>query len=130
MIKLSETRKAYEDASGKLSDINRQLCFAGFAIIWLYNMSDGEIKIPKELYFPGVLLIASLVIDVLQYVYTTVSWHLYYENHTSSDKKEEEENISEPKYINTPAWILFWLKIVGMLWGYILIGKFLILKLL
>lgn len=130
MIKLSETRKAYEDASGKLSDINRQLCFAGFAIIWLYNMSDGEIKIPRELYFPGVLLIVSLVIDVLQYVYTTVSWHLYYERHTSSDKKEEEENISEPKYINTPAWILFWLKIVGMLWGYILIGKFLILKLL
>lgn len=130
MIKLSETRKAYEDASGKLSDINRQLCFAGFAIIWLYNMSDGEIKIPRELYFPGILLIASLVIDVLQYVYTTVSWHLYYERHTSSDKKEEEENISEPKYINTPAWILFWLKIVGMLWGYILIGKFLILKLL
>lgn len=35
MMKLSEIRDAYEEISGKLSDINRQLCFAGFAIIWI-----------------------------------------------------------------------------------------------
>ena len=37
MMKLSEIRVAYEELSGKLSEINRQLCFAGFAVIWIFN---------------------------------------------------------------------------------------------
>lgn len=128
MLKLSEARKAYEDASGKLSDINRQLCFAGFGIIWLYNMSDGEINIPQELYLPGLLLIISLVLDVFQYSYTSVRWHVYYDNHTSPTKDEEKINFVEPRHINLPTWSLFWVKVAVMLSGYFFIGKFLISK--
>ena len=45
-MKLSEIRDAYEEISGKLSDINRQLCFAGFAIIWIFNKTDNDISVP------------------------------------------------------------------------------------
>lgn len=130
MLKLSEAREAYEDASGKLSDINRQLCFAGFGIIWLYNMSGDGIQIPKNLFLPGLLLIISLVLDVLQYVYTSLCWHIYYDKHTSPEKDEEEIPFKEPRLINVPSWSLFWAKVGVMLSGYVFIGKFLISKII
>ena len=128
MLKLSEARKAYEEASGKLSDTNRQLCFAGFGIIWLYNMSDGGIKVPQDLYLPGFFLTISLILDIIQYICTTILWSRYYNSHTSPTKLEEKINIVEPKYINTASWWLFFLKISTMFASYILIGKFLISK--
>lgn len=128
MLKLSEARTAYEDASGKLSDTNRQLCFAGFGIIWLYNMSDGEIKVPQELYLPGVLLIISLVLDLAQYAYTAIRWQVFYDKHTLPDKDEEKITFVEPKHINTPNWTFFALKVSFMLTAYFFIGKFLISK--
>lgn len=128
MLKLSETRIAYEDASGKLSEINRQLCFAGFGIIWLYNMTEHSVCIPKELYFPSVLLVISLMLDVAQYAYTTISWGIFYHHKTSPTKDEDELPIVEPKWFNAPAWILFGSKIFIMAIAYVHIGKFLILR--
>lgn len=128
MLKLSETRIAYEDASGKLSEINRQLCFAGFGVIWLYNMTEHGVVIPKELYFPGVLLIVSLMLDVSQYAYTTISWGIFYHHKNSPTKDEDEMQVVEPKCFNAPAWILFGCKIVTMAIAYLYIGNFLISK--
>ena len=78
MLKLSEIRKTYEDLTGKLSDINRQLCFAGFGIIWIFNKTGNETIIPSELYEPAVWLVISLAIDVIQYVYSSIAWAIYY----------------------------------------------------
>lgn len=128
MLKLSETRIAYEYASGKLSDINRQLCFAGFGIIWLYNMTEHGVFIPEELYFPGVLLIVSLMLDAGQYAYTTISWGIFYHLKNSSTKDENKIRVIEPKCFNAPAWILFGCKIAIMAIAYLYIGKFLISK--
>lgn len=72
-MKLSEIRDAYEEISGKLSDINRQLCFAGFAIIWIFNKTDNDISVPTELYLPALLLCASLFLIYYNMLYQ----HLY-----------------------------------------------------
>ena len=64
-MKLSEIREAYEVLSSKLSEINRQLCFAGFAIIWIFNKSEGSILIPNELHFPAFLFVISAVSKIL-----------------------------------------------------------------
>ena len=60
MMKLSEIRNAYEELSAKLSEINRQLCFAGFAIIWIFNKSKGGVSVPEDLYLPAFLLCCSI----------------------------------------------------------------------
>lgn len=128
-MKLSEIRVAYEELSSKLSEINRQLCFAGFAVIWIFNKSENDISVPIELYYPAFFFILSLSADILQYIFSSIIWYCYY---ILKRKKEEEDStieINEPEYLNIPAWLFFFLKIVFLVIGYFLLGKFLFLNL-
>lgn len=130
MLKLSEIRKGYEEASGTLSEFNRQLCFAGFAIIWIFNGSVNGFKIPKELFIPGFLLCLSLILDIFQYICTTVVWYCFYlkQRKINSSKDEEEVPVEEPESYNVVSWLLFACKILAMISAYILIAIFLISK--
>ena len=128
MMRLSEIRTAYEDLSGKLSDISRQLCFAGFAVIWIYNKSDNNISVPQELYLPTLLLCVSLFFDVMQYLVASLSWYIFYLNKREKNTNDDNVEIKEPEKLNIVPWILFVLKIITLIVGYIYIGKFLISK--
>ena len=127
-MRLSEIRTAYEDLSGKLSDISRQLCFAGFAVIWIYNKSDNNISVPQELYLPTLLLCVSLFFDVMQYLVASLSWYIFYLNKREKNTNDDNVEIKEPEKLNIVPWILFVLKIITLIVGYIYIGKFLISK--
>lgn len=128
MLKLSEIRDAYERSSSKLGEINRQLCFAGFAVVWIFNRSSNEVSLPSELYWPMVLWCISLSFDVLQYLYKTIAWWLVYLYHKSkvdhSQSSEDDIIINESEKFNVVTWILFFLKIGFMATGYILTIKF------
>lgn len=128
MMKLSKIRDAYEEISGKLSDINRQLCFGGFAIIWIFNKSDKDISVPPELFLPALLLCTSLFLDLLQYAISTLVWYVYYLYKRDKNKEDEEVEVNEPEWLNTISWVLFIAKIISLIIGYILIGVFLISK--
>lgn len=128
MMPLSEIRKAYEEISAKLSDVSRQLCFAGFAIIWIFNKTDKDISVPAELYLPTLLLCASLFFDLLQYAISTFVWYGYYLYKREKGKKDEDVDVNEPEWLNAISWLLFIAKIVSLITGYILIGVFLISK--
>lgn len=129
MMKLSEIRKAYEDLSGKLSDINRQLCFAGFAIIWIFNKSKGDIAVPEELYLPALLLCGSIFFDILQYAVSSLAWYFYYCYKKDKNKDDDINIVNEPEIFNVLPWLFFMGKIVLLIWAYIEIGIFLISKL-
>lgn len=125
MLKLSEIRDAYERSSSKLSDINRQLCFAGFAVIWIFNKTSVGLTIPQELFLPLLLWCTSLILDVLQYSFKTGYYYLYYLNRKKPKKKRNGEIMSEDEMIVQESekptiilWILFILKIVSMTSGY------------
>lgn len=128
MMKLSEIRTAYEELSGKLSDINRQLCFSGFAVIWIFNKSSTSLSFPDELYMPSFLICLSLLLDVLQYVISTLCWYLYYlcKRH-KLDKNDSEIEVDEPEWFNIIPWLLFIGKIALLIAAYFLIGKYLYL---
>ena len=128
-MKLSEIRTAYEDLSRKLSDINRQLCFAGFAIIWIFNKSMGDFSVPQDLYLPAFLLCSALFADLLQYVISSASWYIYYLKNRSSENKDDDIEVNESEKLNIIPWILFFIKIILLIIGYIFIGIFLISKL-
>lgn len=128
-MKLSEIRCAYEELSGKLSDINRQLCFAGFAIIWIFNKSIGDFSVPQDLYLPAFLLCSSLFADLLQYIISSASWYIYYLRKRSNNNNDETIEVDEPEKLNIIPWILFFIKISLLVIGYVFIGIFLILKL-
>ena len=128
-MKLSEIREAYEKLSGKLSEINRQLCFAGFAVIWIFNKSENNISIPIELYFPAFFFILSLSADILQYIYSSLAWYCYYLTKRQKDKEDSTIEVDEPEWLNTPTWIFLTTKIGFLVGGYYLLGKFLFLNL-
>lgn len=136
-MKLLEMREAYEYASGKLSDITRQLAMAGFAIIWIFNGSVNDFVLPAELILPCILLCAALLTDVFQYISSTAIWHYVYvknrkllkNNLDNAEKDDCDLDGKEPKYVNKPIWFFFWTKITLLIIAYMLIGIFFITKL-
>jgi hypothetical protein len=62
--------KDFYELSGKASDISRQLAFAAIAVVWLFKTDTptGQITIPPDLIWPGILIVAALAADLLQYV--------------------------------------------------------------
>lgn len=133
MLKLSEIRDAYERSSSKLGEINRQLCFAGFAAVWIFNKSSDKFSIPAELYWPMLMWCISLCFDVLQYSYKSLCWYLVYiinkpSGQKNPNRKETEDDIlvDESEKLNIPTWALFFLKVITMSIGYIMLIKFIL----
>lgn len=132
MLRLSEIRDAYERSSAKLSEINRQLCFAGFALVWIFNKASTSLSIPDTLYFPLLFWCLSLTCDICQYGYKTGYWYFFYikhkkpQNGSNGIKPEDEMVIDEPEAPNAVTWILFIVKIAFLITGYIWMTVFLL----
>jgi hypothetical protein len=111
------------EASDKSSEINRQLAFAGIAIIWVFRTdSGGKQIVPAGLFFPGLLLVLGLSFDLLQYVIKSEIWYLV-------THRREKAGIIEfvvPEWINYPGDILYWMKIVATIIAYSLLLRFLV----
>lgn len=127
-MKLSNIREAFEGLSGTASNINRQLCFAGLGIIWIFNSKSNKIEVPKELYTPAIMFVVSLAIDIIQYLIQTFTWYIFYLYKKFHCKIKEEEESKESEWLNFVPWLLFASKIAFLVIGYIKIYKYLNLK--
>lgn len=113
---IEKVRAAADIYSGKLSDLARQLSFAGIAVIWIFKIGGdtGGMVYPGELYIPLACFLFSLCFDLLHYAYSTIAWTLL---GNCMDKKNQTGcDISNA--INIPSEILFYLKVVLVLIGY------------
>jgi hypothetical protein len=115
------------EASDKASEINRNLAFAGIAIIWLFKIdSDGGRQIvPPELFLPGLLLVIGLAFDLLQYVIKSELWYRLARKHEKAGKTE----FHVFPWVNYPGDTLYWLKIIATDSAYALLIRFLVSKL-
>ena len=126
---LKDLRENYQYYSGKASEIVRQLGLAGIAVIWVFKNSDisKEKLIPNDLSLPAALIVIGLGLDLLHYIAGTLIWGTYH-------RKKEKEGISEvdeidvTRYINWPTLFFFILKIVSIIYAYLLIIRFLYSK--
>jgi hypothetical protein len=125
-MKLSEYKQDYYTFTGKLSDINRQIAFAGIALIWIFKKNDvGNLIICHELVLPAILLAIALGADIMQYIYQSITWAIfyrYYEKRTDNDDAE----IFAPSILNYPSWMFFIIKVALVLIAYLFIIDFLI----
>lgn len=113
-------------ASDKASEINRQLAFAGFAIIWVFKTDSGGRQIvPYELFLPGLLLVLSLSFDLLQYVVKSEIWYRV----TRKKEKAGITHFDVPPKVNYIVDGFFWLKIGVTIAAYVLIIRFLLSRL-
>jgi len=77
-LRVEDCRQFYYNHSGKASDVQRQLAFAGIAIIWVFRVSNvGEQKIPTELIYSATLFITAIAFDLLQYLSAAIMWGTY-----------------------------------------------------
>ena len=99
------------------SDITRQLAFAAIAVIWLFKTGApaGQITVPSVLIFPGILIVAALAADLLQYVVASLIWggYAYYLERKHIPGVERHSN-----WLPLPMWVLFGIKIVLVIWAY------------
>lgn len=130
---LDKIQQAYYDASGSLSNINRQSCLGGIALIWLFkgsissstvgSSSETILLFPNTLYLSLVFLVMSLIMDFLQYAATTIVWGILgrrrekYLEKNGLDKKTHDLK-EPPNCINYPALFFFWIKIILSVVGF------------
>jgi hypothetical protein len=129
-MKLSGYLDAYYLFTGKLSDINRQMAFAGIALIWIFKETDGtEVYICHELILPSIILALALGLDLFQYIYQSIAWGIFHRYH---EKKANNKDIDllAPSSMNYPSTILFILKVLSVIVAYYFIIRFLATKLL
>ena len=124
-MKLKDTRESYYQYTGKTSDIIRYLGLAGIAIIWIFRIEGTDkVSLPQNLLFPIILLIIGLGFDLLQYIAGSIVWGAYSRHKEKMDTKEDEE-FDAPRQINWLTDTFFCLKIIPIVWAYILILKYL-----
>lgn len=127
-MKLSEWLTVYQHFSGKLSDINRQLAFAGIALVWLFRTDVKPIpNVPAGLLLPVILLIAGLATDLLHYTYGTVVWGCFHECHELRLFRagvDRDVNVAAPAWLNWPSIVLFAAKVSAVAAAYAFIFCF------
>ena len=120
--------KDFYEFSAKASDVSRQLAFAAIAVIWLFKTDSptGQINIPPDLIWPGILIVAALAADLLQYVAGSLIWGSYARYLERKHLRGVERH---NKWLPLPIWGLYVIKIALVIGAYILILLFLIRKL-
>lgn len=122
---LSNYRDAYYEHSGKASDVARTLALSGIALIWVFAVEGADgYKVPKELIRPGLLIVVCLMLDFAQYVAATIIWGTFSRYHEKQGKRPDDE-LEAPSWLNWPALIFFYSKLVAVALAYVLLGCFL-----
>lgn len=135
---LKEIREDYVRYSTNVSDLSRNLSYAGIGIIWIFKQSSsGDTSsttfmnsIPSELRGPLMLFAIVLVLDIFQYFIQTLIWYFYYlkQKHTNENDNEDDVIVQEPEKRNIIPWILWCVKFIIVIIAYILLGYFLLKK--
>jgi hypothetical protein len=128
-MKLSGIRDNYYFHSGKVSDIIRQMALAGVALIWVFKSDvQGQAKIPNDLVPAAVLIFIGITLDFLQYVAGTLIWGIR-ARILENKGKQDDDIIPLPDWINYPALVFFWTKILTTVAAYLIFICFLWTKL-
>jgi hypothetical protein len=121
-VKLQDYRQTFYDYSAKASDIARQSAFAGIALIWLFK-GEAAYVLPEALLLPGLLIVAALAADALQYLAATVIWRRFYRYHEKR-KTPESAELTHGVWLERPITYLFFVKAALVTGAYGLLEAF------
>ena len=125
-MKLQDYRNDSYVFSGKASDLNRQLAFAGIALIWLFKKDvSGEPTISPVLIAAGILIVLSLTCDMLHYCVGWFTWYRFYRGKEDAGVSEDTE-LDHDEGLVRPITAFFVAKIVFVVAAYVLILIFLV----
>jgi hypothetical protein len=117
-ISAEDARESYYGYTARASDVIRQLGFASIGIIWLFKVDRGtHLAVPRLLAAGALLSVASLSLDLLQYLYGSAAWGIF---HGLMERRGQEHALA-PRVINLPTLVCFWAKASLMVFAYICI---------
>jgi hypothetical protein len=152
-MKLADARQIYYGATDSLSQVNRQLDFAGIGVIWILKTGESKVAaIPfdQSLLLPLTAFVLAIALDLLQYIYKSAAWGIF---HRIKEKtKEQPEQIDKrhrhlfnrtgetgqfnsdfdfkaPAAINWPTLVAFWGKVIFTVFSYTMLLRYLAGKL-
>ena len=133
---LKEIREDYVRYSTNVSELSRNLAYAGIGIVWIFKQSNTNDEllstfmssIPSELKWPLILFIVVLILDLFQYVIQTAIWYPYYAKHKEIHKEEKEDdvNLQEPEIYSAIHWCFWVFKLLFVIIAYFMLGMFLL----
>jgi hypothetical protein len=127
-MRLSEYLEDFYTFSGKASDVARTAAFAGLGLIWVFKIDAKPVpKLPDDLLIPAGLFALGLALDLLHYVTASIIWGLFYLWHerTLANPNDDPE-LTHPSLLVYPIRLLFGLKLVSIMAGYLFVGKFIV----
>lgn len=120
-MKITDYWEDFYAHTGKASDVTRQLCFGGLAIIWLFykDKNAESLVIQPELQIPAFAFVLALSLDLIQYVVLSLVWGVWC-RHAEKKLKGPKDNpdLDAPRLINVPANLIFLLKPGVVIFGY------------
>lgn len=120
MKTLGEIDKIKDGATARASDIGRQLALAGLAVIWIARES-ALTPIASSLIAPLLGFVVFLAFDLMQYIWCSIIWTVFYLRHEGVHKSDESR-VDIPAWINRPTYLFFWLKLAALLAAWIWLG--------
>lgn len=121
-MKLREIREAYEDLSRTCSNTIRNLSISGIAISWLFMFKESVSNTSCFLKTALILFVLTLFFDLLQNFYLSIVWYIFYKEEKEKEPVNEDIEVQEQESNNTLGWLLYGLKLISLITGYILIG--------
>lgn len=115
---LSEIDKTKNDATGRASDVGRQLAFAGIATAWLLRNDAALRPLSNVLLLALLLLSGALLVDFLQYVHCSRIWKRFY-NEQFDLHGSDDARVDIPPSLTAPMYNFFWAKFCLLLAGYL-----------
>ena len=124
-MKLEKARESYYWYTAEASRVARQLAYAGIALIWIFKSGDAtDFSLPYELVLAGFLLALSLLLDFFQYVWASAAWGAL----GRLREKAKRTEFLAPAWINWPTDALFWLKLMSVGIGFLIVAQFILGK--
>lgn len=112
-MKLEDVLSTYYEASNKLSEVTRQLNFAGIAVIWIFKVGKegGGIQFTAVMEWSLGCFVVSLALDFLQYFWKSIIWSAFHRCKEYYGVKKNDEFLAPP-WFNYPTLFFFYTKAI------------------
>ena len=125
-MKIEDARNTYQELSAKTSDLARTLSFSVIAIVWVFKQeTESGISVPSDLMVPSLFAVMALASDLLQYISSTVCWGIF-GRIREIKSVDDKEQFKAPAYINWPAILFFYLKLLFVALAYIYLASYIL----
>jgi hypothetical protein len=125
-MKLADSCEIYAAATGKASEIVRQLGLGAIALIWIFKQDVGGVPhVPAALRPVAILVVMGLGLDLLQYMYSAAAWGIFNRLKECDAAVGEETEFRAPAAINWFTIFCFYSKTLCIVAAYVVVLKFL-----